>query len=550
MMSQIRVNQIGYLPLSSKTATLDFCPSGLVLARRTEGGEAAWRGNAAPARWDDAAGETVYPLNFTSLCAEGSYFLEADGVRSAMFSIGQNVYDALFSALQKALYFQRCGTALPIANAGVYSHPACHERPAQLWENRKINLDVSGGWHDAGDYGRYVVPGCVAVSHLLTAYELFPAAPWRALNLPETGNGVPDALNECRYELEWLLKMQTADGGVYHKATTRLHADFVMPQSDDGQLFVFPVSSTATADFAAVMAQASRIYRRYDDAFSMRMLLAAQRAYAWLRKNPRALPAHNPQGCNTGEYDDECDADERCWAAEEMYKTSGEASYHQDFLATLASDFDALGESWSDVGMLATIGYLVRNPRILDPNAARRLTASVKERLKEDVFLSLASPHGVAFAPKDYIWGSNMQVALRGALMALFAPLADDRDLTTRCAWNQLHYLLGNNAMDTGYVTGFGKKAYARPHLRTAEADGVEAPMPGWLSGGPNGTPADPTAIQTLGPHTPPMKCYVDHPACYSLNEVTIYWNSSAVLMLAALQDDSSKPYSSPFAIK
>ncbi len=140
---------------------------------------------------------------------------------------------------------------------------------------------------------------------------------------------------------------------------------------------------------------------------------------------------------------------------------------------------------------------------------------------------------------EDYVWGSNMVVLNRGMLLILAEMLAKESgDKTAQekykeTALGQIHYLLGRNAVDYSYVTGYGEHAYMHPHNRVTECDGIELPMPGWVSGGPFKTPVDEVGVERIKPGTPPMKCYVDHFACYSLNEITIYWNSPAIFVIA-----------------
>lgn len=160
----------------------------------------------------------------------------------------------------------------------MWTHEKCHSASAVLWEDHSVKLDVTGGWHDAGDYGKYVTAAAAALAHLLYAWKMFPEAFRRQdLNIPGKPSNMPDILIECRWELEWLLKMQRFDGAVWHKATTAKHAAFVMPEDDREQMYVLPVSSSATADFAAVTALASGIYREFDKAFSGRLLKSSWR---------------------------------------------------------------------------------------------------------------------------------------------------------------------------------------------------------------------------------------------------------------------------------
>ena len=155
------------------------------------------------------------------------------------------------------LYLQRCGTAVQDSDFG---HAACHTGIATIYgTNDKI--DVSGGWHDAGDYGRYIVPAAKSVADLLYAYDANPELYSDNIGIPESGNGIPDILDEVRYELEWMKKMQRADGGVYHKVTCENFPGYVSPEAETAPLIVTPVSTTSTADFCASMALAYEFYK-------------------------------------------------------------------------------------------------------------------------------------------------------------------------------------------------------------------------------------------------------------------------------------------------
>ena len=255
---------------------------------------------------------------------------------------------SLIKPVGRMFYLQRCGVVLDAARAGVFSHPACHTAPARVFHSDTF-LQVSGGWHDAGDYGRYVVPACKAVADLLLAFRAAPEAFGDDWDIPESGNGVADVLDEVRFELEWLLKMQRDDGGVYHKVTCAYFPDITaFPQDETADLFIFPVSTAATGDFSAIMAMAAPLYESIDRTFSKKCLRASVNAYEFL-KHSKPLPFHNPAGVVTGEYGDESDADERYFAACALYQATGQAYYLTDASALYqcgrAADF-----GWADVG--------------------------------------------------------------------------------------------------------------------------------------------------------------------------------------------------------
>ena len=539
----IYCNQVGYLPQAKKMATMTAGKQYRVI--RTDGGrhEIVLEAAGEDRGYDATAGDTVVRADFSRITEPGSYHLENElGEVSHTFTISDRVYQPLQKDLLKALYYQRCGCSLEKKYAGVYEHPCCHTGEAMLWEDHSVIREVKGGWHDAGDFGRYISPAAVAVAHLLYAFELFGDSFREEINIPESGNGVPDVLNECRYELEWMLKMQDEEGGAYHKLTSERHADFIMPQEDKAQFYLFPVSSMATADYAAVMALASRVYKAYDEAFAGKLWEAAVSAYGWLEKHPEYRGFHNPETCNTGEYDDDCDLDERLWAAAEMLVTTGQQKYQDTVTKLLQENLTLTEFGWGDVSGLASMAILTDKGHKADAATVTRMHDAVYKEADRLVKLAKETGYGVAMEAEDYLWGSNMIVLNRGMLLLLEAVLIKQSEepdkeklaaVYEETALAQLHYLLGNNAVDYSYVTGYGEHAYRNPHNRPTACDGIELPMAGWVSGGPFKTPCDEVGVKEIPKGTPPMKCYLDRVECYSLNEITIYWNSPAVFVAA-----------------
>ncbi len=536
----IYCDQTGYLPHSVKTAVMTEGKTFDVIRLEGASERTVLSGAVRDAGPDAASGDHVYVADFSDICEDGVYYIRSDaGAQSHRFRIGRDVYRALQADMIKALYFQRCGCELEEKYAGVYKHPCCHTGDAVLWEDRSVVKEVKGGWHDAGDYGRYISPAAVAVAHLLYAFVLFPDSFQDSLNIPESGNGMPDVLNECRYELEWMLKMQDEEGGAYHKLTSIMHVAFIMPQEDKDQFYIFPVSSMATADYAAVMALASRVYRTYDSGFADKLLAAAKRAWGWLEKHPDYVGFKNPEGCNTGEYGDICDLDERLWAAAEMLITTGDAKYQDALSRLMREDLTRTDFGWTDVSGFAALAVLTDRAHAVSQDTGDALRAAVLAEADRLVDVAAHSGYGVAMEPEDYVWGSNMVVLNRGMLLVLAALISEDKGAYEETALAQLHYLLGKNAMDYSYVTGYGEHAFMHPHNRPTECDGIELPMPGWVSGGPFKTPADEVGRKAIPQGTPPMKCYLDDAACYSLNEITIYWNSPAVFVAAYFNEKS-----------
>ncbi|NLI52809.1 MAG: hypothetical protein GX417_00635 [Clostridiales bacterium] len=433
---------------------------------------------------------------------------------------------SLIKPVGRMFFLQRCGIALESAHAGEFSHPACHTAPARVFHSDTF-LHVSGGWHDAGDYGRYVVPACKAIADLLLAFRAAPEAFGDDWGIPESGNGVADVLDEARFELEWLLRMQRDDGGVYHKVTCAYFPDMVAPQQERAELFVFPVSTAATGDFSAVMAMAYPLYESIDRAFAKKCLRASVNAYEFL-KHAKPLPFHNPSGVVTGEYGDESDADERYFAACALYQATGQSYYLSDASALYRNGRSAdLG--WADVGGYGNAMLLFGGRACEDDILVGRIRADLlatAERLSER---TEQSPYGISI--DEFLWGSNMYL-LNNAMTLLLANDAQDTERYVAAARAHLNYILGGNPSGICYVTGFGGRSPQHPHHRPSAAAG--AAMPGMLVGGPDQYLHDLTA-KTLLSGKPAAERYIDSVESYSTNEVAVYWNSVLLYVLARL---------------
>lgn len=562
----IYVNQLGYLPMSAKTAVFAFPQSKDAAPPSVSGpaylckedGTRIFEGTPVAHGWDEASGDYIFRMDFSEITEDGTFHIHWNDTSSHPFTISPTLYRDLNVLLARALYYQRCGMELSVKHAGKFARPACHTAPTVLWteyekflageltESDMKKFDIRGGWHDAGDYGRYTTAGACALAHILYAYRFFPDSFALSLNIPESGNGTPDILNECRYELDWLLQMQAEDGSVSHKHTTLHHAAFVMPHEDTNQMLLLPASSMATASFAAALALASRIYRPFDADFADKAFSAAKKAYDWLTAHPDFLFDPTPN-VHTGGYGDRSDLDERMWASLEFFRCTGEIPYLEKAYALYKEQPYPIQYGWNDISGFAAWALL--EPELM-PEADLKesfilstdeqgFRTDYKERLLKEANHLLdvitAGGYGVALGVREYPWGSNLMVLNRGMLFGtsyLLTAKPEYRSAVTK----QMDYLLGVNATDYSYVTGVGAHAFCNPHNRVTVADGIDETIPGFVSGGANGHPSDEKAKWMLLPDTPPMKCYLDIWECYSLNEVAIYWNSPAIFCAAFLE--------------
>jgi endoglucanase len=525
--SPINLNQIGYLPNAAKVAVMNgeaIAAEASVIDSAT--GKEVFKGSVSTAVKNAATGREEARFDFSSVTAPGTYKIVSGGVESFEFKIDDKVYADAFKASLRMFYLQRCGTELTAELAGDFAHPACHTEKATIF-GTKDKIDVSGGWHDAGDYGRYVVSGAKAAADLMLAYSLYPDAFDDNLGIPESGNEIPDVLDEVKYELDWLFKMQNSEGGVYHKVTCANFPSFVMPEEETEELIVTPVSTTATADFAAVMAMASTVYAPFDMPFSQRCLDAATRASGYLDKHQGIEGAKNPDGIVTGEYPDQNDADERLWAYAELFKATGDTVYDDEFSALMSGGSATCNTDlgWQGVGAYAGYAYLSA-----DKNKGKFydvVHASFMAGIAD--IEATASTDSYNCSLKEYPWGSNMTVANNGMLLLLFDK-AEGTNKGDAVAREQLNYLLGTNGTGYCFLTGFGTLSPKNPHHRPSQAK--KTAVPGMLAGGPNQNLEDPYAQNVLT-GTAPALCYADSDQAFSLNEVTIYWNSPLVFLFA-----------------
>ena len=528
-----RVNQTGYaagLPVRAAALTdgpvLVKDPAGAVLRR--------FEGRAVLP--DEASGDRVRLLDLGTL-PEGEYVLECDA-GSRAFTVSARPWKEVTRALIKGLYFQRCGCALEKRHAGPYAHPPCHTAAAAEWDDPTVLRRVPGGWHDAGDYGKYTAPGAVAAAHLMYAWELFPGGCSDELNIPETGNGVPDILNEARYEMEWLLEMQRSDGAFHHKLTKARFAPFIMPQDDIEPEYLMPVSHSATGTACACMALGARVFRPFDEAFANRMLLSALRAWKWLCDNPDFVPFRNPEGVRTGQYGDSGDADKRFWAAAELFAATGETSFLRAAEELYAAGQQLTQFGWANVAGLGALCCLTRLKEKCGEVLYERLKSDFVAQSEDALRLSAASGYGTALAPDRYVWGSILPI-LSGAMAMIVCWKLTGRAEMRDAALLQWHYALGLNALDTCFVTGFGDRPVLHPHHRPSGADGVDAPVPGLISGGPNRRYTYPATREKLGEDTPPAKYFLDETPSADTNEIAVYWNSPAVFAAACFNTPS-----------
>jgi endoglucanase len=577
---RVRVNQVGYLPRGPKRATLvteatDPLPWQL---RDGTGAEVA-SGMTTPRGVDPASGENVHTLDFTAHTAAGTgYTLTADGETSVTFGISGEIYRQLRSDALQFFYIQRSGTAIDGALVGQdYARPPGHVGVAPNQGDLDVpcqpgvcdyRLDVRGGWYDAGDHGKYVVNGGIATAQLLGAYERTKTAPSAipgaledsTLRVPERGNGVPDILDEARWELEFMLRMQVPPGQplagmVHHKIHDANWTGLPLQPEDDPQLReLHPVSTAATLNLAAVAAQAARLFAPYDAPFAARSLAAARTAWTAALANPGRF-ASDADSNGGGAYGDRDVTDEFYWAAVELYLTTGEQAFLNSLLASphhTAQVFSPGGFNWPSLAALARLDLATVPSRL--PSAERqRIRASVVAGA--DAYL--ATLRGQAYGlpmpagPNFYIWGSNSNILNNVVVLATAYDLTGDLAYRDG-ALEGVDYIFGRNALNHSYVTGYGERSSLNQHSRifARQIDpNLPNPPPGSISGGANAGLQDPLALRLLTGCVLQF-CFIDDIESFSTNEVAINWNSTLSWVASFLADQGTGDPAAPGACR
>jgi endoglucanase len=555
---EIRLNQIGFYPSEEKIAVLVKDTKGKFFITTPDLTKIEFTGELSSPHQSSFSPLKTRIADFTSFQKEGTYVLYIPDVGySFQFSVKKKVHHDLAIGTLKSFYFQRLSIPLDDVYAGKWSRPAghpddkvmIHASAATSLRSEGTIISSSKGWYDAGDYNKYIVNSGISVGTLLSLYEDFPEfCDHISTNIPESTNRLPDLLDEVLWNLRWMLTMQDPDdGGVYHKLTNAEFDAFISPADAKAPRYVVQKSTAATLDFAAVTAQASRIFKKFGKelpGLADSCLSASLKAWNWATKNPairydqKELNTRFDPDIKTGEYGDQNFTDEFIWAASELYVTTKSESYVSS--VKLFPDEKMQVPNWGNVRLL---GYytLLRFEKELTPKVILSMSG-LKKRLIAlgDTILtdfdknSFYTP--MCKSEKNFMWGSNAEAANQAiALIQVYKQTNNKGYLTG--AIHILDYLLGRNATGYAYITGFGSKSPMHPHHRPSASDEIADPIPGLLVGGPNPGRNDGCKY----PSVLPDEAYVDITESYASNEVAINWNSPLVYLVFAIESLSKE---------
>jgi len=523
---EIGVNQAGYEPSAVKIAYTTVAIGEFSLVD-LQANQTVFRGVPIISQKDRKSGKAVYQLDFSSFQRPGVYQIQlANGLGSSPFAISDHVYLSIYQTAMRSYELQRCGIALADPISHVH-HEACHLASAVVLGSQGEERDVSGGWHDAGDYGKYTANAGMTIAQLLLAYELAPNTLKNTpLFLPDVSADVPDTLAVIRVELDWMRKMQREDGAVHHSVKTAEFPGMILPEEDRETQYLYPVSTPDTAIFAAAMAQAARVYHPYDKPYAQMLLDASRSAWVFLERSDELLVPETVQS-----YRIKSDKQTRVWAAAELYLATGDPryrSYVEKHVGELELRPKKLSPSyWQNTSAMTIISLALYQEADWElPEQMRFLLLQHADHVVNRVN---QTAYGTVLQGRDYDWASAKTSLGYGVHLAVAYRLEPKPDYLTAIS-RQLDWVLGTNPLSQSFVTGMGMFSPVHPHHRYSAASGVL--VPGLLVGGPNANANDNVAPKKQG-----ARSYVDDVRSYATNEYAIDYNAPLVVVAGFLQE-------------
>jgi hypothetical protein len=558
----VKVNQAGYIPGNEKYALVSHFPGKANLSENTgfsvlnTAGEVMHTGRLTLVLEHDAAvsGEVVYKADFTGLTQPGEYFLRVDNAAVAdsfKFTVADSVYSPLLADLLRYFYFQRQGIDLEEKHAGQFARKNLHPGDSAV---KKLSgrdnpnapvYDLSGGWYDAGDFGKYFPRAANAVTDLLLMYETFPNLfADGQLNIPESGSGSPDVLDEARWQLDLLLKFEDGNTGGFYNVMNELNGVHYIIDTCGVTGAADTKCTLSTANAAAVFAHAYIVYKDIPSqkSFADTCLAAAKRAWGYLQQNPAKSWV---SGAGRGyDYSDNELKDNIFWASAMLFRATGEKMYEEFFLANyrdaaITACFNAYSKT-AYGGEMAFIGF---TQYLLSPNHSAEVRSFFTEHFKtktnsyekihvEQNYMRNAWPN--AIPSWAYFWGSVTPISHIPLAIYMGNLVLDDRDgmdTAVEMLRDAAHYLLGINAMSFSYISGYGensvKNIYSGIFSDKAKLNPYQVPR-GYIAGGANQYEA---GLMSRFP----AKCYTDSDGEWTTNENCIPWNAAAAFLVAAV---------------
>ncbi len=595
-----RLDQIGYRPNAKKVVVIiepqtgynapsPYTPGGTMEVRRVSDNVVVLSGPPVP--WNNGnthiqSGDKGWWYDFSALTTPGDYYINDPFTnrRSYSFRINDDVYNDALKHAVRALYYQRCGMvkSTPYASSQHTDNTACHVgtmqdlncRDVTAPSNVSLERNLSGGWHDAGDYNKYTNFCHATMHYLLDAYEQNPGIFPDNYGIPESGNNVPDILDEIKYELDWLIKMQESNGSVLMKVSTQGFPGGTPPSTDVAQRFYGYAASSATRTFASIFAHAAIVFNTVPamQTFAATCLTKAQLAWTWLQNNPGFSNYPNTGfGSANPEISQYAQSATSFTAAVYLYAATGTASYRTYVDANYSAIQPMQWTYWypfesayQDALLYysTTPGATVSVVNAIRSNCVTSVSANNADLLP--AVNTQTDLYRAYMKNSDYVWNNNEFKAETGSIFTNMIEYNLDpgnQNTYRYAAEDYIHFFHGTNAVNYSFLSRsdiFGADNPIREIYHGWFGDGTAydgnanpyiGPPPGYLTCGINPT-YQPDGSYTGPPISPPMnqpvqKSYKDWNTSWPENswevtEVGIYTQAAYIKLLSKFADTAS----------
>lgn len=512
-------NQITYLDNLNKQVVFNNNPGNYYGIYNANDDSLVYVGNVTEVIFENDTNQWLYKGYFKDLETDGEYYIKSEfGYYSKNFTINDS-YNELLEGVLEAIYVQRCGHD----TEGVLGHPACHTAPSKVFSYTKEEyIDTTGGWHDAGDYGKYGVVENKVIADLLFSY-LYGA------------NKDEKLIDEIKFGLDYVLKLQNEYGGVYNKVVSKNFADFVSPELDEQETYLLNPWTSVTASFAGITGLAYEAFKNDDKELADKCLNAHNKAIDYLLNNQNPSNPKNPDEFNVGTYYVENETDERLFAYSVAYKLTRDNKYKELCKSLLDTGVD----SDNMVANCRTYAYIVLLDS-LEYNSKEYV--QVKERLKSDcdAICDGVSSNVYAYPYTAYAWGSNQHVCEAINKLLLASRYFKDERYVVKAS-EMIDYILGLNVLDMSFIWGYGYKYPQSIHSRLAYAKGQKM-IKGAMCNGVDQLLSDGEIGKYFSEDSPIATRFVDNSDSYSNVEPAINYNSALYLSLSLLEYANRNP--------
>jgi hypothetical protein len=559
----LKVDQFGYLPDMQKICVINnpqmgfdfiagdfYTPGATLQVRNVSNNAIVFSGPATT--WHNGAtysqsGDKIWWFDFSTLTATGNYYIydPTNNKHSFNFNIGPDVYSEVMKHAMRMFFYQRSGFAKTAPFAGDWSDGASHLGPQQDLDCRLVTNPVAstskslqGGWFDAGDYNKYVNFAYEPIHDLLMAYIERPSIWTDDYNIPESGNGIPDLLDEVKWELDWLRRMQLSDGSVLMKVSVTEWQSASPPSADNAYRRYGPAQASSTRTAASMFAMGALAYQQSSipalQLYADTLEVAAINAWNWLVANPAFSNYDNAGFLSANpEINSYQQTSAQIGAAVLLYAVTGQPTYRNYVDANYAAIHPLQWTFWYPWESII-------QDLLLYYSSLPGATTTVKNAIRNSFISSMANNSHLLPAYNnttcayraymndgDNVWGSNRPRGHTGSIFYNFIQFDMGADTVPyrNAAAGYLHFLHGVNPISRVMLTNmydYGAEKSANEMYHSWFADGTNydnaltslyGPAPGYQPGGFNPTyQPDPSYQGTIEPpeNQPSLKSYKD----------------------------------------